>query len=329
MSAQVVIGNRTYTSQDIPLNKLIISEVKIREVQKEHEKYAEMMSSIGQYGVLQPIVVRPSKDFPEMFEICDGWQRTNVSTDLNRPTIPAIIGDFSDDEIMLLQYNLNEARIPTSVRDKAFHIIKYAGKHPEKTQASIAAEFSVNQATVSQLLKLTDLTETCMKAVTEGEVSLVNATALAKIPQRFQEQHLDEAKSEPSTTFLPHAKTLRKEYLAAIKEGVDPSTVERYYPCGREEIIHSYKLAKMELDRTQPGNENYVKLGSRVTTLQEVLGIDAASIARRNAEKEIKKLEMATKRHQKQEEAYAKAKTELARQKAALKTENKVEELAA
>ena len=74
----------------------------------EDDKMRETVESIKQYGVLQPIIVRPLAD--GRYEIISGHRRTHACKLLERKNIPALIRNLSDDEATVLMVDSNIQR---------------------------------------------------------------------------------------------------------------------------------------------------------------------------------------------------------------------------
>ena len=76
----------------------------------------ELANSIKEFGVFQPIIVKKSI---KGYEIIAGERRVKASKIAGLTTIPAIIEDFSDDEMMqkVIRYFIfNSRRISTKIR---------------------------------------------------------------------------------------------------------------------------------------------------------------------------------------------------------------------
>ena len=83
-----------------------VKELKVEEIRTnpyqprkifDEEKLKELAQSINLYGVIQPIIVKKSI---KGYEIIAGERRYRASVMAGKTTIPAIIRDFSDEEMM-------------------------------------------------------------------------------------------------------------------------------------------------------------------------------------------------------------------------------------
>ena len=64
------------------------------------EKMMEMIESVREYGVLSPAVVRPKED--GTYEMIAGHRRKLASQMADRPDIPCIVRDLTDEEATII-----------------------------------------------------------------------------------------------------------------------------------------------------------------------------------------------------------------------------------
>ena len=87
---------------------------------RDDDSMRETVESIKTYGVLQPAIVRPSKDGD--YEILSGHRRKHASELAGRKTIPAIVRELDDDAaiIFMVDSNLQRENILPSERAAAY-----------------------------------------------------------------------------------------------------------------------------------------------------------------------------------------------------------------
>lgn len=74
----------------------------------EGKRFDDMVKSIGDFGIIQPIIVRPYKLDVKVFEILAGHNRWNVALYLKLPEVPVIIMEgLNDEEAMLIVTETN------------------------------------------------------------------------------------------------------------------------------------------------------------------------------------------------------------------------------
>ncbi len=88
--------------EEIPLTKISVNPNQPRE-RFDADAFSELVASIGKYGIMQPIVVRPKEDG---FELVAGERRWRAAKKAGMKEIPAIVRQSSDSES--LQFALVE-----------------------------------------------------------------------------------------------------------------------------------------------------------------------------------------------------------------------------
>ena len=93
---------------------------KIREDEAMDEAMMETVESVKLFGVLQPAIVRPTKDGE--YEILSGHRRKRACELAGRKTMPVIVRDLSDDAavIYMVDSNLQRENILPSERAAAY-----------------------------------------------------------------------------------------------------------------------------------------------------------------------------------------------------------------
>lgn len=292
----------------IKLKNLVISEVKIREVKKEHEKYQEMKLSVAKHGVVQPILARPYRDehnkiVPNMWEITDGWQRWNVLNDLKglEAEIPTRIMEQTDEEAQVMQSFLNTHRVPQKLKEMLEQLKKFIFSHPQYSNSDIADLFCMKLDDYYRILKLDNLCEAAMELANNGTIKATSAFALSTIPKEHQTDDLiKKAMSEASGDFVNTAAAYKKALKvaeAAGKKTVGPIIVPR--PKTRAELIKIWETAKAIIESTDPDAENYLYLQGGYDMIQEVLQVDPETLATKAALVEQAKATAAAERAEK------------------------------
>ena len=87
---------------------------------RDDDSMNETVESIKTYGVLQPVIVRPTKDGD--YEILSGHRRKRACELAGRKTIPAIVRELDDDAaiIFIVDSNLQRENILPSERAAAY-----------------------------------------------------------------------------------------------------------------------------------------------------------------------------------------------------------------
>lgn len=141
------------------------------------EDLADLVVSIRDHGLLQPVVVRPAPgdegSYGHAFELVAGERRCRSVTTLGWEEIPAIVRDVSDREMLVLAVRENDDRQALTAVDRA---VAYRRAIDElgMTQAEVAAEFlgsEKKQAQVAAVLGLLRLPGDLQDLVSQGRVN--------------------------------------------------------------------------------------------------------------------------------------------------------------
>ena len=137
----------------------------------------ELASSIKEYGVVQPIIVKKTVSG---YELVAGERRTKAAKLAGLREIPAIIKDFNDQEMMeiaLIENIQREDLNPIEEAESFENIIKLRGY----TQEEFANRFGKSRSYVTNILGLLSLPKEIKEMVAKKELSMGHARALSKI----------------------------------------------------------------------------------------------------------------------------------------------------
>ena len=147
------------------------------------EKLDELAQSIKENGVIQPIIVRQSPVIG--YEILAGERRYRASLLAGLTSIPAVVKQLSDQEMMvqsiienLQRENLNpieEARAFESLVEKGF------------THAEIADKMGKSRPHISNSIRLLSLPEQILSEVENGKLSQAHARSLVGLNKEQQD----------------------------------------------------------------------------------------------------------------------------------------------
>jgi len=305
---------------NVPLDSLVVTDVKYRPVYKERDDYERLKFDIQENGIMFPIIVRSLKNefkqlIPNKYEIVDGGHRFSCATELGFDRVPIIVDDnITDDEVIRLQMSANERRLPTKLIDKLHQVVRYITNHPEQTQTEVAAALTMWPADLSNILKLKKLSAEATQLVSEDKITACNAFNLAKyIPEDYQQDEvLTMAQNQSGSQFLHSVMDIGKAIKA--QKAAPGTAVE---PTGPSVKIVSPKIIKEKLDEIKEyieskGDSLTEYDRGRYDMLKEICSIDERSLAVRNASQAselAKKKQIALDRKLKnQEEAMAQLK---------------------
>ena len=170
---------------EIPLNELMSNPYQPRKVFDE-ESLRELSLSIKEHGVFQPIIVKKSI---KGYNIIAGERRAKASELAGLTKIPAIIRDFTDDEMMqvALLENLQREDLSAIEEAKAYKSIIESLR---LTQDELAKKLGKSRSHITNMLGLLRLPLSVQDMVLYGKISMGHARVLSKLESHDQIEEL-------------------------------------------------------------------------------------------------------------------------------------------
>lgn len=142
----------------------------------------EIAESIKQHGVIQPIIVKKSI---KGYELIAGERRTRASKMAGKDTIPAIIKDFDDQQMMEIALIENIQREDLNPIEEAEAFSKIISSY-NLTQEEAATKFGKSRSYITNLLGLMNLPEQVKEYVKTKKISMGHARVLSKLSDQTQ-----------------------------------------------------------------------------------------------------------------------------------------------
>lgn len=177
------IVNETKDSDivEIPLTEIRSNPYQPRK-EFDEQSLSEFAESIKEHGVIQPIIVKKSI---KGYEIIAGERRTRASKMAGKDTIPAIIRDFSDQEMMEIALIENIQRKDLNPIEEAEALAKII-ETSNITQEEASKKFGKSRSYITNILGLLRLPEKTKQYVREGKISMGHAKVLSKFSDEEQ-----------------------------------------------------------------------------------------------------------------------------------------------
>ena len=208
-------------------NKSDIVEIDIADIRSnpyqprthfDEEALKELAESIKEHGLLEPIIVKKSI---KGYELVAGERRTKASKLAGLKTIPAIIKDFNDLQMMELALIENIQREDLSAIEEANAYKKFID-NMGYTQEELANRFNKSRTYITNLLGLLKLPVNVQNMVMDGSITSSHARVLSKMEDENEIIKLAEKiKNESLTvrdiedisrdTEIPKRKQIKKE----------------------------------------------------------------------------------------------------------------------
>ena len=179
----------------------------------------ELASSIREHGVFQPIIIKRSI---KGYEIVAGERRVKASRLAGRDTIPAIIRDFNDQEMMEIALLENLQREDLNPIEEAMayqNLMEAKGLNHEQ----LAARIGKSRSYVTNMVGLMNLPDSVKELVIARKISATHARTLSKIkdPAKVEEMAdriINEGLTTAAIEELAQDKTLEKRNKMERKE---------------------------------------------------------------------------------------------------------------
>ena len=170
----------------------------------------ELVASISEIGVLQPIVVRPDKDRPDGYELIMGERRWRAAQAAGLDAIPAIVRSTEDSDMLrdALLENLHRAALNPLEEAAAYRQLldDFGCTHEE-----LAGRIARSRPQISNTLRLLKLPPLVQRRVAAGVLSAGHARALLglsdgaeieRLAQRIVSEGLSVRATEEVVTLL-------------------------------------------------------------------------------------------------------------------------------
>jgi ParB family transcriptional regulator, chromosome partitioning protein len=153
----------------------------------DEDAMAELVESISEVGLLQPVVVRPLED--DRFELVMGERRWRAAEAAGQSMIPAIVRETKDHDLLrdALLENLHRAQLNPLEEAAAYQqLLTDFGC----TQDELATRIKRSRPQISNTLRLLRLPATVQRRVAAGVLSAGHARALLAVPDAAGQERL-------------------------------------------------------------------------------------------------------------------------------------------
>lgn len=193
------------------------------------EDLAELVHSVREFGVLQPVVVRKNSDGD--YELIMGERRTRAAREAGLDAIPAIVRDTADEDLLrdALLENLHRSELNPLEEASAYQqLLEDFGI----TQEELATRIGRSRPQISNTIRLLKLPVPVQQRVAAGVLSAGHARAILSLDtpeamQRLADKVVNEdlsvratevaAKAQPSAGKTPKATPgARRAYLDEV-----------------------------------------------------------------------------------------------------------------
>jgi ParB family chromosome partitioning protein len=223
-------------------------------VDMRQDSLEELAESIKAQGVVQPIVARPisKKDGVQRYEIIAGERRWRAAQMAGLADIPAVIRDVPDESAIAMALIENIQREDLNPLEEARALDRLIREF-DLTHAEAAKAVGRSRASVSNLLRLQDLSDKVKPMLEDRQIEMGHARALLAISNAAQQ--LDAARQVVKKSLsVRETEKLIRRILDGGSSKPARKTPAQNADIRRLEIEVSEKLgAKVKVDHTANG----------------------------------------------------------------------------
>ncbi len=193
------IGKTTEKIEHVRLTEIVPNQFQPRK-RFDENKMGELVNSIREKGVIQPILVRPKEGG---YELIAGERRWRAARELQLEDIPVIIKKGVDD-VSSLEMSMIE-----NIQREDFNPIEEANAYRELinkfeyTLEKIGQEVGKDKTTISNSMRLLNLSVEIQGHIEEGVISAGHAKVLLSIPNEYRRE-------KTAQTIVKHGLSVRQ-----------------------------------------------------------------------------------------------------------------------
>ncbi|MBQ9860733.1 MAG: ParB/RepB/Spo0J family partition protein [Clostridia bacterium] len=255
----------------------------------DNDEMSALVESIGEHGIMSPLIVRPIEGRPNEYELISGHRRLHAAKFAGLTELPAVIRHVTRDEavIMLVDSNLHREKLLPSEKAFAYKLkleaLSRQGRRTDLTSSQVVTRLRTDELvakgtgegrmTVQRYIRLTNLIPPLLRMVDEERIAFTPAVELSYLTQEEQEMLFTEIGVTFATPLLSQACRMKKlsgegklneESIAAImaeekpnqreKVSIPMSSIGKYLPDAepkrvQEFIIKACAFYKKHLQR--------------------------------------------------------------------------------
>lgn len=239
------------------------------------DKMQELASSVKEYGVILPIMVRPKED--GTYEMVSGHRRKMAAQIAGLKDIKCIVKDLTDDEatIIMVDSNIQREEILPSERAFAYKMkleaMKHQGIRNDLTSRPVGDKLSTevlgeevgeSARQIQRYIRLTELIPEILQMVDDKKVAFRPAVELSYLSEENQYVLLNIMKFNECTPSLAQAIRLKKlEQEGNLTEEKLETIMEQEKPNQKEQIKFGVEKIQDYFPKgyTQEQMENKIK----------------------------------------------------------------------
>lgn len=143
----------------------------------EEDDLDSLAASISEKGVLQPLIVRPHPDAAGEYQIVAGERRWRAAQRARLHTVPVLVRDFSDTEVLEVAIIENIQRADLNPIEEASGYRQLMDQFGH-TQERLAQSLGKSRSHIANMMRLLSLPDSVLEFLRSGKLSIGHARAL-------------------------------------------------------------------------------------------------------------------------------------------------------
>lgn len=235
---------------------------------KEDAEMEQLVESIKENGVLNPVIVRELED--GSFEMISGHRRKRAAEIASMEKIPCIVRNLTDEEatILMVDSNLQREEILPSEKDFAYKMkMEAMNKQGQRTDLTsfpvgqklenkttrekIAEETGESSTNIQRYIRLTELIPEILNMVDEKKIAFRPAVEISYLKEDEQYTLLDAMQFNDCTPSLAQAISLKKR---SLENSLTAEKIDEIMEEEKSNQIPKFKMNMEKIESVLPRN---------------------------------------------------------------------------
>jgi len=152
------------------------------------EELENLAASIREHGVIQPLIVAPSKG--GLYTLIAGERRLQAARKAGLKTVPVVIRHATDQQLLELALIENVQRADLNAIEEA-EAYQHLAKEFKLSHETIASRVGKSRVAITNTMRLLDASAAVKQALVDGQITEGHARAMLTLPAKAQEELLN------------------------------------------------------------------------------------------------------------------------------------------
>ncbi|NCU44288.1 ParB/RepB/Spo0J family partition protein [Candidatus Falkowbacteria bacterium] len=220
------------------------------------ESLRELADSIKECGILQPLIVAKTT---VGYELIAGERRLRAAKLIGLKTVPVIVRSVDEQQKLALALIENIQRENLNPLEEALAYRRLLDEF-QLTQDELAVRVGKPRSTITNLLRLLNLSATAQQALRSGQLNLGQAKVLAGIEAVKQDQALQEMTTGRAT--VADAVQVARSFGSKVQTKTAARQNDAYNDKGKEFLWREFFQAKVKIIRQARGGQVVIDFDS-------------------------------------------------------------------